>query len=523
MRSILILIPAMFFFMCTGPGKNEPVIDLSPETPIQIEQGLITGEASIYNPDVIMYKGIPYAAPPVGSLRWKPPQPAQSWEGVKAMKSFGGSSLSPGQDTENGESMSEDCLFLNIWTPAIKSNEKLPVMVWIHGGGFTGGSGNLSAGSVLAKRGVLLVSINYRLGPMGFFAHPLLSEESDKGVSGNYGILDMISALEWVQKNISGFGGDPGNVTIFGESAGGTAVYILSSSDLTKELFHKTIAESPWVNDMSISPLKNPAFSRESVEATGIRMAKMLCDSGEVTLEKLRDINAADLVNQTGEGYRLPAAVDGYVMKENPAILLEKGLQQSRPYIAGSNTDEGTMFSRGARNMTVEARNAEVRKAFKEHAEKVLELYPANSQEEVYDAVNKFINDTWFAQPSRWMVKHMAKVNEDSYLYHFAHTNLWWPAGGSSHAAELAFVFGSAEPETQAPSVQFLSEAMMSYWTNFAKTGNPNGEGLPEWPRYTEEADQNIRLDTAITVESAYLKGSLDILDDFYIEIRDFR
>jgi len=509
--------------MCTGPGKKEPLVDLSPETPIQIEQGLIIGEASAYNPEVLMYKGIPYAAPPVGALRWKPPQPAQSWEGVKAMKLFGASSLSPGEDSESGETMSEDCLFLNIWTPAKKSDEKLPVMFWIHGGGFTSGSGNLSAGSVLTKRGVLLVSINYRLGPMGFFAHPLLSEESDNGISGNYGILDMISALEWVQKNISGFGGDPGNVTIFGESAGGAAVYILSSSDLTKELFHKTIAESPWVNDMSISPLKKPAFSRESVEATGIRMAEMLCDSGEVTLEKLRDINAADLVNQTGEGYRLPAAIDGYVMKENPAILFAKGLQQSRPYMAGSNTDEGTMFSWGAMDMTLDAYQAGVKKAYKEYSDKMLELYPATKQEEVYDAVNQSINDTWFAQPSRWMTKHMSRVNEDSYLYHFAHTNLWWPAGGSSHAAELAFVFGSAEPENEAPSVQYLSGSMMSYWTNFAKTGDPNGEDLPVWPRYTLEEDQNIRLDTTITVESEYPKENLDALDEFYTEIRDLK
>jgi len=521
MRSILILIPTLFFMMCSGPGKVEPVVELTPEAPVRIEQGLITGEASVHNPEVLVYKGIPYAAPPVGELRWKAPQPALEWEGVKAKTSFGSASLSPGE--ENEESMNEDCLFLNIWTPAKKSDEKLPVLVWIHGGGFTGGSGNLSTGSVLAKRGVVLVSINYRLGPMGFFAHPLLTEESGKGVSGNYGILDMISALEWVQKNIASFGGNSDNVTIFGESAGGAAVYILLSSDLTKGLFHKAIAESPWVNDMSISPLKNPAYSRESVEATGIRMAELLCDSGEVTLEKLRKIDAADLVNQTGRGYRLPAAVDGYVMKENPAIIFEKGLQKSRPFIAGSNTDEGTMFSGGARNMTVEAYQDEIKRSYKEYAEKVLELYPASSQEEVYDAMNVSINDTWFAQPTRWMTKHMSNLNEDSYLYHFAHTNVWWPAGGSSHAAELAFVFGSAEPENETPSVQYLSDAMMSYWTNFAKTGNPNGDGLPHWPRYNEVTDQNIRLDTVITVESAYLKESLDALDDFYTEIRDLK
>jgi len=523
LRSVIMLIPALVLMMCSGPDSREPVIDLAPETPIQIEQGLITGLSSEYNPDVIAYKGIPYAAPPVGELRWKAPQAAQTWEGVMAMESYGHSSLRPNQMGDSIESFSEDCLFLNVWTPAKKSNEKLPVMCWIHGGGFTGGSGNLSVGAALAERGIVLVSVNYRLGPMGFFAHPLLSEESEKGVSGNYGILDMVSALEWVQKNISRFGGDEGNVTIFGESAGGTAVYILSSTDLTTGLFHKTIAESPWITDASISPLQGPAFSRESVEATGVRLAEMLSDSAEVTLDRLRGIDAEELVNRTGGGYRLPAAVDGYVMKENPAILFEKGLQQSRPFMAGSNTDEGTMFSGRAGSMTVEEYVAEAHASYKEYTNKMLELYPVSAKEQVLGAVNQSINDTWFAQPSRWMTTHMSSVNKDTYLYHFAHTSVQWPNGGSAHAAEVAFVFGAIEPEKQTPSYLYLSDAMITYWTNFAKTGNPNSEGLPEWPRYTEDADQNIRFDTVITVESNYLKENLDALDSFYTEIRDFK
>lgn len=528
-RFLVLLLSAFFILKCTGPGPKEEVVDLSPDTPIQIEQGLITGLPSPYNPGIISYKGIPYAAPPVGELRWKEPQPTLSWEGVKAMESYGNSSLTPVEKNEEGEMVeknelkSEDCLFLNIWTPAKKSNEKLPVMVWIHGGGFKGGSGNLPKGSALAGRDIVLVSVNYRLGPMGFFAHPLLSAESGKGISGNYGILDMICALEWVQKNISRFGGDADNVTIFGESAGGTAVYILSSSDLTKDLFHKAIAQSPWVTDASISPLKNPAFSRESVETTGIRMAEMLCDSGEVTLEKLREMNAVELVNRSGEKFRLPAAVDGYVMKENPAILFERGLQQSRPFIAGSNTDEGTMFLWGADKMTVEEYHLEVQESYKEYAGNILELYPVNEKGEVKGAVNQSINDTWFAQPTRWMAKHMSKVNENTYLYHFAHTCTWWPEGGSCHAAEIVFVFNDLKPEDRTESYNYLSDAMITYWTNFAKTGNPNGERVPYWPRYKEESDQNIRLDTAITVESNYLKENLDGLDAFYSDIRDFK
>jgi para-nitrobenzyl esterase len=213
---------------------------VTPSAPVKIEDGKITGVPAGKDSNVTVYKGIPYAAPPVGQLRWKPPQPVETWQGVRAMEEFGNRCLQP-KGWGSKEGMSEDCLYLNIWTPAKSEDEKLPVMFWIHGGGFTGGSGDLD-GRPLAERGVVLVSINYRLGPLGFFAHPLLSEESEKGVSGNYGILDMICALKWVQKNIGQFGGDKDNVTIFGESAGGAAVYILCSSELTRGLFHKAIA-----------------------------------------------------------------------------------------------------------------------------------------------------------------------------------------------------------------------------------------------------------------------------------------
>jgi para-nitrobenzyl esterase len=481
---------------------------------VQTESGKITGVAASENSVVTVYKGIPYAAPPVGQLRWKPPQPVKAWAGVKPMDKFGNTCLQT-KGWGSSKDMSEDCLYLNIWTPAKSEDEKLPVMFWIHGGGFTGGSGNLN-GKPLAERGVVLVSINYRLGPLGFFAHPLLSKESNKGVSGNYGILDMVQALKWVQTNIGQFGGDKDNVTIFGESAGGTAVYILSSSDLTKGLFYKAIAESPWVTDSAIAPLTRPAYDQEAVETTGIRMAKMLCEDSEPTLTKLRDIDAADLVKRTSKGFKLPAAVEGYVLKDNPANLFEKGLQQSRPFIAGTNTDEGTMFSWGADKMTVEEYKDKARKLYKDSADDILEIYPVASKDQIKQAVNQSINDAWFAQPTRWMVRGMSKKNQDTYLYHFAHQGISWPAGGSGHAAELEFVFASLEPKKQTPSYKKLSNAMMTYWTQFAKTGNPNAQGLPEWPRYQETSDQNIVLDGDIRVESNYLKKNLDTLDRVY-------
>jgi len=324
--------------------------------PVQTEHGNISGLLAGEDPVVTIYKGIPYAAPPVDQLRWKPPQAVKAWKGVRKMEKFGNTCLQT-KGWASNKGMKEDCLYLNVWTPAKSQDERLPVMFWIHGGGFTQGSGNLN-GIPLAERGVVLVSINYRLGPLGFFAHPLLSKESEKGVSGNYGILDMVQALKWVQTNIGQFGGDEDNVTIFGESAGGAAVYILCSSDLTKGLFHKAIAESPWVTDESIAPLTRPAYDKEAVETTGKRIAKKLLGDSEVTLAKLRSIDSKELVKKTEKGFRLPAAVEGYVLKDNPANLFEKGLQQ--------------------------------------------------------------INDAWFAQPTRWMMRGMSKKNKDTYLYHFA-------------------------------------------------------------------------------------------------------
>jgi para-nitrobenzyl esterase len=508
-RSILSCL--IMVLACTAIGLGQA---------IQIDSGRITGVPASDSSSITVYKGIPFAAPPLGNLRWKAPRPVEPWGDVKLMDSFGKNCIQPGKQNAG----SEDCLYLNVWTPAHNRQVKLPVMVWIHGGGFTGGSGRLSKGEALAERGVVLVSINYRLGPLGFYAHPLLSQESAQGVSGNYGILDQISALKWVQRNIAAFGGDPGNVTIFGESAGGAAVYILCASPLTKGLFHKAIAESPWVTDGSISPLRRPAYTRESVEATGTRIAQLLLeDEATAPLAALRAIDATELVQKTRQGYRLPAALDGYVLLDNPANVFARGEQHSIPFIAGTNTDEGTMFSGYFRPKTVAEFEAMLKEQYQDGADLVIEAYAVKTTEEIRPAVNQHINDAWFAQPTRWMVRHMSKVNPNSYLYHFAHTSMNWPAGGSSHAAELAFVFGSLQADKQTPPYKYLSNAMMSYWTQFAKTGNPNADGLPNWPPYQLSADKNIVLDATIRVESNYLKKNLDALDRVYEKIGKYK
>ncbi len=485
--------------------------------PVQVDSGTMIGVPADSDSSITVFKGIPFAAPPTGDLRWKAPQPVRPWDGIRVMDKYGNSCIQPAKKDRNRGNLSEDCLYLNIWTPWQEQERKLPVMVWIHGGGFTEGSGRLANGRALTERGVVLVSINYRLGPLGFFAHPLLSQESELGVSGNYGILDQICALQWVQRNIAAFGGDRNNVTIFGESAGGAAVYILCASPLAKGLIHKAIAESPWATDDSIAPLKHPAFSRESVESTGARIVDRLCDDeAAVTLSVLRAVEATDLVEKTRKGFRLPAAVDGYVLKENPAIVFKKGEQHNIPLMAGSNTDEGTLFSWYQKYDSVADYASALEKEYKGATHLVLDLYEVKSEEDISRAVNQNINDAWFAQPTRWMAKYMSRINRNTYLYHFAHKSINWPDGGSAHAAELAFVFGSASPDKQSPSYRYLSNAMMSYWTQFAKTGDPNVDGLPMWPRYQIHVDQNILLDATIQVEANYLKKNLDTLDHIY-------
>jgi para-nitrobenzyl esterase len=520
---IALLILALFMSGGTQNSEKSVSSERAVTAPVQIEQGTITGVFAKSNSKIRVYKGIPYAAPPVGRLRWHPPQPAESWAGVKAMDEYGDTCIRPSKRENERKTMSEDCLNLNIWTPAKDENERLPVMLWIHGGGFTGGSGRLHSGVPLSERGIVLVSINYRLGPLGFFAHPLLSQKSESNISGNYGILDMIFALQWIQNNIAQFGGDPDNVTIFGESAGGTAVYILCSSELTKGLFHKAIAESPWVTDGSISPLSSPAYTRESVEATGERITDSLFDDSEVTLEKLYQLDAAELVEKTKQGFRLPAAIDGYVLKENPASLFSKGLQQSRPFLAGTNTDEGTMFSWGAGKKTVDEYRADFENKYIDFADDILAIYSVVSKDQVKKAVIQSITDVWFAQPTRWMVRNMSEINKDAYLYHFAHQSMGWPAGGSSHAAEMPFVFGTLDSNKHTSSFKKLSKAMITYWTQFAKTGNPNDEGTPNWPRYEQATDLNIRLDTDITVEAHYLVKNLDVIDSYYSKLGSYK
>ncbi len=466
--------------------------------------GLLSGSTTD-DGKVAVYLGIPYAAPPVGELRWRPPQPAWSWKGVREAKEFG-----PKCPQRNPPS-SENCLYLNVWAPAEESDDGHPVMVWIHGGGHSGGAASVPrySGEAFARRGIVLVSINYRLGALGFLAHPLLSAESEHGVSGNYGILDSIMALEWVRDHIGVFGGDRDNVTIFGESAGGTSVAALSVSPLAKGLFHRAIAESPWFGSSNVKRLRSSVDG--GFEAAGEDFARKLVGDGhEVTLAALRDIPAEDIL--AAEGFSVALAVDGRVFTDHPVDLYRQGRQHDVPLVIGTNADEGTMFARRLPFSTPEEYRAARKKEMGSHVDDFLTLYPARNEAEVTAAAAAWRGDSWFAAPVRTMVRGMDKVASHTWRYYFTRPNQKAPEMGANHALEIGYVFNTLE-EGASESDLRLADAMIRYWVEFATASDPNVDGLPAWPAYATASDRHLVFDTEIRTDKGVRNETCDLID----------
>ena len=484
--------------------------------PVQLDAGLVEGAAA-KDPSVRVFRGIPYAAPPVGELRWKPPQPVAPWEGVyKAVEFSDVCPQGPGLAALLGEplpTLNEDCLYLNVWTPTASAEAKLPVMVWIHGGGLTLGWGHQRGydGTNFAKQGVVLVSVNYRLGALGFLAHPLLSAESG-GKSGNYGLLDQVAALEWVRRNIAAFGGDPGNVTIFGESAGGTSVHALLASPRTKGLFHRAIAQSPWVTDTNYARLDEALPTVASAHDLGSRWASARFKDAK-TAAALRAVPMEDVNAAQQAGYSVAVTIDGDFMPDHATNIFARGEQQDVPVMAGTNTDEGTMFLEALPFRTAEAYENVMRSQFGDHAKTILELYPATDAASLRSAKNQFITDVWFVQGVRNMLAGMAKVSSSGWHYHFSRVSPAIPMMGAMHGMEIGYAFGNLPAAETQPEDEALSAAMTRYWVQFARTGDPNQEGLPEWPRYEPKTDRHLELGDRIQAGSGYRKDAVDKLN----------
>jgi para-nitrobenzyl esterase len=464
---------------------------------VRTEAGNLEGSTST-DGKVQIFKGIRYAAPPVGALRWKEPQPVPNWQGVRKATEFGARCMQGnvfGDMVFRDAAPSEDCLYLNVWTPKASPDAKLPVMVWIYGGGFQAGATSepRQDGEPLAHKGVVVVSMNYRLGIFGFFSHPELTKESPHHASGNYGLQDQSAALQWVRKNIAAFGGDPENVTIFGESAGSFSVSALMASPTSKALIHRAIGESGafFGRTLAAKPLAES-------EQDGVKFAQSI---GADTLEKLRGMTAQQTLEAASKdknAFRFGPNVDGHFFPESPSEIYAKGNEAHVALLAGWNHDEGSyhMFF-GTDPPTKENYAKKAAQMFGEKAPDVLRAFPGETDEQAKSSADLLATANFIGYGTwKWIEMQVKTGNSAVYRYEFDQAPpLAPPAAGAPastesprayHSAEIEFVFGMLDSKKLPwrPEDYELSEQMGSYWTNFAKTGNPNGTGLPQWPQY---------------------------------------
>ena len=447
-----------------------------------------------------VYRGIPFAAPPVGPLRWRPPQAPLPWAGVRPVDAFGANAMQAkvyGDLDPFTEGVSEDCLFLNVWTPAASAAERRPVLFWIHGGGFVAGHGAEPRydGARLAARGIVVVTSNHRLGAFGFLAHPQMTAESPHRASGNYGLLDQVAALAWVKRNIAAFGGDPDCITVAGESAGSISVSALMASPLAAGLFQRAVGESGAL--FSASP-NRPDRSLAAAERYGVSFAEAL---GARSLAEMRALPADRIVAATPTDHTLWPIVDGHVLPQSPAEIFAAGKQNDVTLLAGWNRDEGFSFDFTAGTGRTFAEI--VRERFAPRAEGVLALYPADDPQSARD----FGGDLVIVQPTwAWIEAQVKTGTRPVYRYRFDRAPTvpadWFgdtsnADAGAFHAAEIVYVFDTfaAFPWTYSEADRKTSAAMSAYWVNFVKSGNPNGEGLPEWPAYGAEGRRIMVLD----------------------------
>jgi para-nitrobenzyl esterase len=499
----LLLLTALFL----APSCNTGRIDVRN---VRTASGIVAGTATA-DGAVKIFMGVPFAAPPVSELRWKAPQAVASWKGAREC-TIPPASAMQGKPTPffgwskefliPEEPISEDCLYLNIWTPAQTNKDKLPIIVWIHGGGFTGGSGTvpLYDGEAMARKGIIFITINYRLGIFGFLAHPELSVEAENGVSGNYGILDQIAALQWVRENIGAFGGDPTRVTIAGQSAGAMSVNMLVVSPLAKGLFAGAIAQSGGMfgKNFAISDLK-------TAEATG----KQLTGNLGASISDLRKLPADSLLKVRG---MFSVTVDNVVIPSVSEIFTQ-GKQNDVPLISGWNADDGVSFMPP---VPAGQYKAQVKAQYGEKAEKFLEIFKSDTDEEALRS-QKLVSQLFFGWNNfQWAALQSEKGKHPAYLYYFKRVPPGEPNYGAFHSADFAYALHTLSkwdrPFTDTDYQ--LEEIMSSYWVNFAATGNPNGEGLPAWPVFTNDMPEIIELGDEVRATSLPFQQQLHFLTE---------
>jgi para-nitrobenzyl esterase len=476
--------------------------------PVKTDTGLIAPAAN--SPESIrVFRGIPFGVPPVGQLRWQPAQPPARWDGVRKGDEFGPVCVQPrgvgrlnvSVDMPDSPKADEDCLYLNVWTGAMRAGERRPVMVWIFGGAYTEGAGSSrhNDGEALARKGVVMVTFNYRLGPFGFFSHPDLDKESGHNASGNQAVWDCIVALKWVQRNIAAFGGDPGNVTIFGESAGASLSAGLVGSPEAKGLFRRAISESGAWMGLSMSPMRKgglafaPAPPGQRGGGRGRTEPSPLVGK---PIAELRAMSSADVTKSfTGAGM----IIDGWAIPEDESITFANGKQNAVDVLVGSNKDEGSF---NTRLPTAAQWTEQIRNRWKDLADAVLKLYPHETDAEAGASSQAIFSDE-MAWHMRRYAQAQAAIGRKAYLYYFTHeppTEPGKPNLRATHTAEIPYVFDNLKavrvyPDASSPELASASEAdrkladiVSSYWVNFARTGDPNGKGLAHWPQYKDKA-----------------------------------
>ena len=495
---------------------------------VMTQNGAVRGAAGKLD-GVRVYKGIPFAAPPVGDLRWEMPQPAASWEGVRDATQWGANCIQnpapqrfpPNSATDMPDSpeMSEDCLFLNVWTPAKTDGDKLPVMVWLYGGAYNegGGSAPFSEGDHLAQKGAVVVTFNYRVGSLGFFAHPDLTAASEHGASGNQALGDSVAALQWVQDNIAAFGGDPSRVTIFGESAGAAMNGGLAGAPPAAGKFHRAISQSGAWMGLGIAPM----VKREDAEERAVAQA---AEAGAGSLADLRAMDAMDAYTKIrGQGM----IVDGWMIPEDLSVTFAEGRQNKVDVLAGSNEDEGSFTAIFGPPATLESWQQGEAMRWGGQVELGRAAYPASNDAEALAVSTRPFSDA-MSWHMRQFAEYQSVIGENAYFYLFTHDPIYDPDRGdlgAAHTGEIPYVFDNlCAPRTfpGGSSVELMcgnareeafADQVSQYWVNFAATGNPNGKGLPYWPRYSElGANEVMVLDADGSGKAGWLDAGKDRL-----------
>jgi para-nitrobenzyl esterase len=517
---------ALLLLICAAHLHAQPASEPVVKTLSGPVRGITEGSVDVF-------KGIPYAAPPVGEFRWRPPQPVASWQGVRDATQFGPGCAQGGFGRAAGtiaEGSSEDCLYLNVWKPAdTRQGAKLPVMVWIHGGAFVGGSGNTS-GNGFATKGVILVSINYRLGRLGHFAFPALTAEHPEEPKGSYAFMDQIAALKWVQQNIAAFGGDPKNVTIFGFSAGGVSIHSLMTIPSAHGLFHKAIGHSSGGRDGVLygRPINKENASQYypvSAETVGLNFARKHGIEGTdaAALARLRALKVEEIVDggQENDGQGGPRIysgpiLDGKFVTETFESAYKAGRQARVPFMIGNNSAEiGGPFVNASRS------KEELFSMFGELKEEAKAAYDPEGTREFAEVQTYFNTDKVWAEPARFSARAVAAKGDPAYIFLFSYV----PAAmkermrfGPGHGTDISFVFDNLRvPEggTAAPEDKEVARIMNTYWVNFAKTGNPNSPGLPSWPAYNPKTNEllDVQRDGKPVGKTDPTKARLDVIE----------